>query len=118
MPKIEIDHLDKIYHYWAYFLLAILWYFFFYKRFMDQQDHNRMSFSVMYKNWSRTIAIGTMTLCTVIGGAVELAQGYLATNRSMDIYDMLANLCGIVFAVLILKGMSYISNVGKKSKSF
>jgi VanZ family protein len=67
----------------------------------------------IYKNWSRSIGIGAAFLCAVVGGIVEIAQEYLATNRTMDLFDMIANLCGIVIAIFLLKGISLISNVKK-----
>ncbi len=106
VPIIDVNNIDKIYHGTAYFLLTILWYFFFYQRYSYYQSHVQFDFSTMYRNWVRSIAIGAGFLCALIGGIVEIAQGYLAENRTMDAYDMIANVSGIVIAVLLLKGTS------------
>jgi VanZ family protein len=78
----------------------------------------QIGFESMCRTWSRSIAIGAGFLCAVIGGIVEIAQGYFSDNRTMDIYDMIANLCGIVIAVLVLKGLALLFIIGKKSNSF
>lgn len=72
----------------------------------------------MYKNWVRSIAIGAGFLCSLIGGITEIAQGYLAENRTMDAFDMIANVSGIVIAVLMLKGISSLTKSGIKQNSF
>ena len=39
--------------------------------------------------------------CTALGVAIEFAQGYLTTTRSMDVFDVVANSTGILIALLL-----------------
>jgi len=102
VPIVFEDHTDKIYHFVAYFLLTLSWFLFFKNRYLSTQ----FSFKTMTWNnlfyFERSIIIGAAALCFVIGAMIELAQGYLVINRSMEWDDLLANTVGILFAVLIL----------------
>lgn len=56
----------------------------------------------MLQSWSKVIAIAAAVLCFVIGILVELGQEYISVNRTMDIFDALANTSGIIIAMLTL----------------
>jgi len=68
---------DKLMHVLVFMVLMLLW---------------QLSF------WQRT-ATGLLTM-TVYGGLVELAQHYL-TVRTGDWWDWLADICGIILALLL-----------------
>lgn len=101
-PPVDIGHIDKIYHSSAYFIMALLWYFFFYSRFLQQQTHVTFKWKDIVKSWSSTIAIAASILSFIVGVLVELAQEYISVNRTMDFYDAVANTTGIIFAILVL----------------
>ncbi|BAO55144.1 hypothetical protein NMS_1135 [Nonlabens marinus S1-08] len=42
----------------------------------------------------------------IIGGLIELGQGYFSEYRSMDVYDMMANTVGIIIAALLVYSAS------------
>ena len=109
-PVIEIDivSLDKWYHAIAYAILFFSWYVFFTYRYLTTSGIVDANFRDLFK-WERSIAIGTGVLCFLIGGIIELGQGYLSENRSMDALDLLANTVGILFAALILKVISQLT---------
>ena len=101
-PPVNIDNVDKIYHATAYFIMAILWYIFFYSRFLGRQSLLSYGLKTMLKNWSRTIALGASALSLIIGVLIELGQEFISVNRTMDIMDVLANFAGIIIAMLFL----------------
>ncbi len=102
VPVVFEDHTDKVYHLTAYLLLMISWYLFFKNRYLSTQfSAKRMLWSDLF-SFERSIAIGAATLCFIIGSIIELAQGYLVKNRSMEWDDVLANTVGILFAACIL----------------
>lgn len=53
----------------------------------------------MIAAWSRTIAIAAAVFSFIIGVIVELAQEYIAYNRTMDFMDAVANTIGIILAI-------------------
>ena len=85
MPsKIHIS--DKIIHMFSYFLLTLSWLF-------------------CYKKESKKIKISLIIVLTVFiyGIIIEILQGTVTKNRQLEIYDALANLIGIIFAITVFK---------------
>lgn len=101
-PAIKINNIDKIYHGGAYFMMALLWYFFFYSRFLQQQSHFNFTWKDILKSWYKPMGIAAAILSFIVGVLVEFAQEYISVNRTMDIYDGIANTTGIIFAILLL----------------
>ncbi|MGJ8683683.1 MAG: VanZ family protein [Nonlabens sp.] len=101
-PPVDISNIDKIYHCGAYFIMAMLWYFFFYSRFLTQQSHFKFTWKDIVASWSRIIAISAAVLSFIVGVLVEFAQEYISVNRTMDMMDALANTVGIVIAIVLL----------------
>lgn len=99
---VNVSNVDKVYHAGAYALMTILWYLFFYSRYLVNSGLGTFNIKTIIKSWSKVIAIAAAILCFVIGLLVELGQEYIAVNRTMDIYDAFANTTGIIIAVLIL----------------
>lgn len=88
-PSEELMAIDKLTHFSVFSLLSYFVYF---------------TFSYQEKVWffkkHRTIL--TIIFTSIIGIAIELLQ-LLTPNRSTNIYDVMANLSGIVFTLLIIK---------------
>ncbi|MFK8060473.1 MAG: VanZ family protein [Polaribacter sp.] len=79
MPSFQ--GLDKVYHFFAYFTLAICWLFNFYKK-------NSLKYAIVIS-------------CIIYGIIIELLQGTLTDSRTADYKDVLANTLGILFALVI-----------------
>ena len=97
MPKVEIDHGDKIFHLLAYAILCGLWYAVFY-----------FKMNVPFK----TAIIRAVIFAVVFGIILEVLQGTLTAHRSLDVYDALANSIGalITGALLLAKGKMQVKN--------
>lgn len=102
VPVIEISHSDKFYHAVAYTIMSILWYFFFYNRYLLNANFTNITITTILKNWSKTIGIAAAVLSFIVGVFVELAQEYVSVNRTMDVLDAMANLAGIIIALILL----------------
>lgn len=91
MPKVEINYGDKIFHFLAYALLCLLWYFVFYFR-------NPQSL--------KKAIIKAVLLAIIFGIILEVLQGTLTAHRSLDVYDALANSLGALLMgrLLLVKG--------------
>jgi VanZ family protein len=87
LPDLGVSFADKIYHASTYFILAFLWY-------------NTL---VLHFNTSKTKAIIYTSLISIIFGIIiEVLQGVFTTTRHADIFDVLANSLGVLFAVSVL----------------
>jgi VanZ family protein len=101
-PPINVPNVDKIYHAVAYLIMALVWYFYFYTRYLSKQSLTSFGVTTIVKNWSRTIAIGAAVFSLLVGVLVEFGQEYIAVNRTMDFMDVLANIAGIILAMFVL----------------
>lgn len=81
VPTMEIKNIDKAYHGFAYFVLAILWLLTFYKK--------------PEKKYLIVLA------CIVFGVIIEGLQMVLTAYRTGDLLDVIANTCGTLLALLI-----------------
>lgn len=102
IPDISISNIDKVYHCIGYFTMMVFWYVFFYHRFLEKQVHFQYTIRTILSSWSSTIAISAAIFSFIIGGLIELAQGYFTEHRSMDASDLLANTAGIIIAAFLL----------------
>lgn len=89
LPKIEIDNVDKIFHFLAYFGLVLLWYLHYYFRKGTLKFHIRSLLMVCFT-------------ATIFGIFIEVMQRMLTTYRAGDLFDLLANLSGIALAFIVL----------------
>lgn len=87
-PVVKVEGVDKISHFFAYFVLTILWVLFLF--FSEKQN----------RSLKRSLRI-TIIACTLFGVMMEVLQGLLTTYRSSDWYDIIANTSGIIFATSI-----------------
>ncbi len=102
VPSVSIDHIDKLYHAFAYLIMNVLWYLFFYVRYLNKQGISNYNLNYVLKGLSKPIVIGSSVFSLLIGILIELGQEFISLNRTMDIMDVLANLTGIILAVLLL----------------
>jgi VanZ family protein len=75
---------DKIYHFIAYFLLMLSWLYAFFKKDKFQQN-------VKY------IILG----CLIFGIIIEILQGTITSYRTASYLDIIANIVGILLAVVV-----------------
>lgn len=92
LPGASIPHIDKIFHFFTYMVLAFLWYFTFITTF------------IIDKKRALTYAV---LLSILFGIIIELLQGTLTASRSADVYDIMANIMGVLFLALVI----YIKNM-------
>jgi VanZ family protein len=84
VPKLGSSFDDKIYHFGAYALFALVWYNFFEKT---------------SSNYKIIIAAGIALFYGII---VEVLQGTFTTYRTEDIADVYANSFGVLFSVVVI----------------
>jgi len=101
-PSIAVENIDKVYHAAAYFIMSLLWYLFFYERFLKRHPDFKYTLVTILAGWNKTVALGAAAITFIAGTILELGQGFFSVNRSMDFYDILANTCGIIVANLFL----------------
>ena len=83
VPKIGFSFDDKIYHFFAYLLLALIWIT--YVKSRNDKYELRIAFVILM----------------VFGIVLELVQHPLNPNRSFDNYDLIANCLGVLFGTLV-----------------
>ncbi len=78
---------DKIFHFIAYALMAFFWYnvFFYNNKFLKI-----------------TTIIATLFITVAFGIIIEILQDKITYTRVFDTYDILANVLGTLFALIIL----------------
>ena len=99
LPKIEINHVDKLAHFSFHFIFIILWYLYF------------ISTSKII-NYKTPLILFFVSL--VFGIVIEWSQQVLTTSRKGDVLDVISNISGAFTALVILLSVNYYSN--KKTK--
>ncbi len=85
--KMLFKHFDKVVHLLMYFTLTFI---FAIENFISSNYKiNKLKF------------FAVITISFIVGVGMELAQSYLTTYRSGDFFDEVANLSGVIVAVLI-----------------
>jgi VanZ family protein len=87
IPDIGISFGDKIFHFLAYYILTLVWFYALFTKFNFKKNK-----AILYA------AIFSM----IFGIVIELLQGSITTSRHSDVYDAIANTLGVVIAVLVL----------------
>lgn len=88
IPDVHISFADKIFHFLAYGLFVVLWYFAFFYTF----------------NLTNKKAIGYAFVWAVFFGvAIEFLQDAMTESRALDVYDALANTLGALIASIVLR---------------
>lgn len=91
-PSKKVFGLDKLIHFSVFSILSYFIYFIF-----SYQD------KIVFLKIHRTVITILFTLA--IGASIEIIQLYMP-NSTTNIFDMMANLCGILFTILIIKHSS------------
>lgn len=84
LPSFGTDYDDKLYHILAYFILTVVWYV--------ALGLNQNKKRIVH------IALG----CIIYGIIVEAIQGKLTFHRVWDLFDIVANLIGVIIATLYI----------------
>jgi len=87
-PFIGISHLDKIEHAFAYAILSLSWLLTFKQAFLN-------------KKLKYIIALS----CVFYGIVIEVLQTTMTTYRTASLLDILANMFGVVVALLIFSSI-------------
>ena len=95
LPKIEINHVDKLAHFSFHFIFIILWYLYF------------ISTSKII-NYKTPLILFFVSL--VFGIVIEWSQQVLTTSRKGDVLDVISNISGAFTALVILISFQYYSN--------
>lgn len=106
LPKtsmIEIPYLDKMVHFGMFFIMGI---------FICSELH----FQTRLTNWS--IAIISFAIVTTYGGTIEILQHYFFVDRSGDLIDLLADMGGGIFAIILFPWMKKQKDSLLRSKPF
>jgi len=86
LPDIKVSNGDKIFHLLAYLVLTFLWVNTFIYKFKLKKEH-----AIVYAG----------VFCIAFGIIIEVLQGSVTSYRSSDIYDVVANTCGVLIMILI-----------------
>jgi VanZ family protein len=92
VPKVQFlfEDFDKVAHFGLFFILSALMY----RGFRKQN-----SFLILYQFPCFLITV----FCIIYGGGIELYQGYFVPDRSADVYDLIADIIGGIFSLILLK---------------
>lgn len=98
VPDIGISFGDKIFHFLAYFVLTLLWFY---------------TFLYFFKFKSKKAIFFAAILSVLFGMIIEVLQENMTASRSLDVYDAVANTLGALLAstVLWFKSSLHIKNV-------
>ena len=88
VPVVQITNLDKIVHAFFHFVFTLLWFLYFKNHF------SRMS---TFKK-----AIIPFLLSVFFGLLIEFFQNVFTVTRMAELYDVLANISGAIFAVILI----------------
>ena len=86
LPDIRVSNGDKIFHLLSYLVLTFLWVNTFIYKFKLKKEH-----AIVYAG----------VFCIAFGIIIEVLQGSVTSYRSSDIYDVVANTCGVLIMMLI-----------------
>lgn len=84
-PLVKIPHFDKIVHFSIFFILGIF---------------IMSNFKTYTKNRKTIASTVCMLIIFIYGGIIEILQSCYFENRSGDIYDLLSDTLGGLFAVI------------------
>ncbi len=89
LPDYILPYLDKVFHLFAYITLMLLW-----------SKYAKKLYSKT--NINKILSI-TAILLTIYGIIIEVLQSKLTNTRMLEISDIVANLIGIAFGIIIFK---------------
>lgn len=89
VPVVQIANLDKMAHAFFHFIFTLLWFLYFKNQFSGMDTF-------------KTVII-PLLLSIFFGLLIELFQNLFTTSRVADVYDVLANTLGAIFAVILIQ---------------
>ncbi|MGO1585321.1 VanZ family protein [Mesonia profundi] len=89
LPKVNFEQADKVFHFTAYLILSLLWYFYYISCNLGKRLRN-----------PPFLIIGLLIIA--FGILIEVLQDVATDYRSIDRLDVLANLLGVVVAYIIV----------------
>ncbi|MDO5974642.1 VanZ family protein [Flavivirga jejuensis] len=98
VPDLGISFGDKVFHFIAYFVLTILWFY---------------TFSYTFKLKKRRALFFAVIFSVFFGIVIEVLQESMTVSRALDVYDAVANTLGALLASLVLsfKSSLHVKNV-------
>jgi VanZ family protein len=87
LPDTGISFADKIFHFLAYGLLMLLWYF---------------TFLFTFNVKGRKSILYALIFSVTFGIVIEVLQDTMTDSRALDVYDILANTLGASLVSLLL----------------
>lgn len=87
VPDIGVSFGDKIFHFLAYFVLTLLWFY---------------TFLYTFKFKKNKGIIFAVILSVLFGIIIEVLQDSITVYRALDVYDVVANTFGTVLASVVL----------------
>lgn len=87
LPKIEVDNFDKLGHLTFHFGITFLWF---------------LVYRFQKLNENKKALIKAFLFSFFYGIAIEICQDQFTTTRSGDVFDVLANMLGSLFAILFI----------------
>ena len=88
LPSIGIENLDKVVHAFFHFVFTSLWILFFKTQIKDPVSCKPYLISFLFS--------------VLFGIAIEIMQGEFTTTRKEDALDVVANMVGALFAVILV----------------
>ncbi|WP_406685023.1 VanZ family protein [Seonamhaeicola sp. MEBiC1930] len=87
LPDIKLSFGDKIFHFGAYAVLTIFWFYSFIN-----------TFNFKFKK----ALVSALILSVIFGIVIEVLQGKMTDYRAFDVYDALANTLGALLATSVI----------------
>lgn len=87
LPDLGISFADKIFHFGAYAVMTVVWFYYFY------------TLKMTTKAESIIIAV---IIAVILGMIIEILQGTMTESRQADFNDVIANNAGILITALLL----------------
>ena len=87
VPDIGISFGDKIFHFLAYFVLTLLWFY---------------TFLYAFKFKKKRALFFAVILSVLFGIIIEVLQESITVSRALDVYDAVANTLGALLASMVL----------------
>ncbi|WP_298498269.1 VanZ family protein [uncultured Algibacter sp.] len=87
LPDVHISFADKIFHFLAYSIFALLWY---------------LAFFYTFNLKKNKALIYAFILAVIFGIIIEILQDTMTVTRALDVYDALANTLGALIASVLI----------------
>lgn len=87
LPEVQISFADKIFHFLAYSVFVVLWYFAFFYTFKLEKTK-----AILY----------AFIFAVAFGIIIEVLQDTMTVSRALDVYDALANTLGALLSAIVL----------------